>query len=199
MAVDLPALTTDLASSFRSAMERAGLTFEVTAQPLPQSAYVNPDLWEKVVLNLPPNAFKFTLKGGVRLSLAPEGHFAVMRVQDSGVGIPEAELGQVFQRFHRIQGQEGRSFEGTGIGLAFVREVIEQHGGSIEVQSEVGQVRRRVKVTDAAQPGTAVLEGTWWGLSAPDGQSINTVTTQTLTDLGGGSTFHNTRVRLLPG
>ena len=72
-------------------------------------------------------------------------------------------------------------------------------GAYATIQSEVGQVRRRVKVTDAAQPGTAVLEGTWWGLSAPDGQSINTVTTQTLTDLGGGSTFHNTRVRLLPG
>ena len=72
-------------------------------------------------------------------------------------------------------------------------------GAYATIQSEVGQVRRRVKVTDAAQPGTAVLEGTWWGLSAPDGQSINTVTAQTLTDLGGGSTFHNTRVRLLPG
>ena len=138
-AVDLPTLTTDLASSFRSVIERAGLSFEVTAQPLPQPAYVNPDLWEKVVLNLLSNAFKFTLQGGVRLSLVPEGAFAVMRVQDSGVGIPKAELGQMFQRFHRIEGQEGRSFEGTGIGLAFVREVVEQHGGTIEVQSEVGQ------------------------------------------------------------
>ncbi|MFC4424591.1 molybdopterin oxidoreductase family protein [Deinococcus navajonensis] len=66
------------------------------------------------------------------------------------------------------------------------------------LQSEVGQVRRRVKVTEAAQPGTAVVEGTWWGLSAPDGTSINVLTAQTLTDLGGGSTFHNTRVRLSP-
>ncbi|WP_278913822.1 ATP-binding protein [Deinococcus wulumuqiensis] len=174
VAVDLPALTTDLASSFRSAMERAGLTFEVTAQPLPQSAYVNPDLWEKVVLNLPPNAFKFTLKGGVRLSLAPEGHFAVMRVQDSGVGIPEAELGQVFQRFHRIQGQEGRSFEGTGIGLAFVREVIEQHGGSIEVQSEVGQGSTftvRLPLGAAHLPPDAVHAG---GVASPQltGQAL---------------------------
>ncbi|ACO46829.1 molybdopterin oxidoreductase family protein [Deinococcus deserti] len=66
------------------------------------------------------------------------------------------------------------------------------------LQSEVGQVRRRVKVTDVTQPGTAVVEGTWWGLSAPDGTSINELTAQTLTDLGGGSTFHNTRVRLSP-
>lgn len=69
-------------------------------------------------------------------------------------------------------------------------------GDYARIVSEVGQVRRRVKVTEAAQPGVAVVEGTWWGLSAPDGTSINAVTAQTLTDLGGGSTFHNTRVRL---
>ncbi|PTA67426.1 molybdopterin oxidoreductase family protein [Deinococcus arcticus] len=66
------------------------------------------------------------------------------------------------------------------------------------LESEIGAVRRRVKVTDVTQPGTAVVEGTWWGLSAPDGTSINELTAQTLTDLGGGSTFHNTRVRLVP-
>ena len=52
------------------------------------------------------------------------------------------------------------------------------------------------KVTDAVQVGVAVVEGTWWGLSAPDGLSINELTAQTLTDLGGGSTFHNTRIRV---
>lgn len=66
------------------------------------------------------------------------------------------------------------------------------------LQSEYGSVQRRVKITDATHPGTAVLEGTWWGLSAPDGKSINTLTAQTLTDLGGGSTFHNTRIRMTP-
>ncbi|MVN87048.1 molybdopterin-dependent oxidoreductase [Deinococcus sp. HMF7620] len=66
------------------------------------------------------------------------------------------------------------------------------------LESEIGAVRRRVKVTDVTQPGTAVVEGTWWGLSAPDGTSINELTAQTLTDLGGGSTFHNTRIRLVP-
>ncbi|PNY80979.1 molybdopterin oxidoreductase family protein [Deinococcus koreensis] len=69
-------------------------------------------------------------------------------------------------------------------------------GDYAQLQSEVGQVRRRVRVTTEAQPGVAVVEGTWWGLSAPDGESINTLTAQTLTDLGGGSTFHNTRVRV---
>ena len=71
-------------------------------------------------------------------------------------------------------------------------------GAYVDIVSEVGRARRRVRVTEASQPGVVVVEGTWWGLSAPDGTSINAVTAETLTDLGGGSTFHNTRVRLEP-
>ena len=74
-----------------------------------------------------------------------------------------------------------------------------RNGKYATLSSEQGQVRRRVRVTEDAQPGVLVVEGTWWGLSAPDGESINTLTAQTLTDLGGGSTFHNTRVRLGSG
>ena len=73
-----------------------------------------------------------------------------------------------------------------------------QDGEHAALSSEQGQVTRRVRVTADVQPGVVVVEGTWWGLSAPDGQSINTLTAQTLTDLGAGSTFHNTRVRLSP-
>lgn len=72
-------------------------------------------------------------------------------------------------------------------------------GELARLQSEIGEIVRRVRVSDVVQPGLAVLEGTWWGLSAPDGRSVNALTAQTLTDLGGGSTFHNTRVRLVPG
>lgn len=71
-----------------------------------------------------------------------------------------------------------------------------QDGQHATIGSEQGQVKRLVRVTEDVQPGVVVVEGTWWGLSAPDGQSINALTAQTLTDLGGGSTFHNTRVRL---
>jgi anaerobic selenocysteine-containing dehydrogenase len=73
-----------------------------------------------------------------------------------------------------------------------------QDGLYATLSSEQGQVTRLVRVTTDVQPGVVVVEGTWWGLSAPDGQSINTLTAQTLTDLGAGSTFHNTRVRLTP-
>ena len=73
-----------------------------------------------------------------------------------------------------------------------------EDGALAELRSEQGQVVRRVRVTDGVQPGVAVVEGTWWGLSAPDGRSVNELTAQTLTDLGEGSTFHNTRIAVRP-
>ncbi|TDE86926.1 ATP-binding protein [Deinococcus sp. S9] len=136
---DLATVTADLASSFRSAMERAGLRYGVEVSPLSEPVYVDPEMWEKVVLNLLSNAFKFTLSGEVAVTLAQEGREAVLRVRDSGVGIPAAELGRLFERFHRVEGQRGRSFEGTGIGLALVREIVALHGGRVEVQSAEGQ------------------------------------------------------------
>ncbi|MFB9990523.1 ATP-binding protein [Deinococcus oregonensis] len=136
---DLAAFTADLAHSFGDAMERAGLRYVVTTPELPEPVYVDPDLWEKVVLNLLSNAFKFTLTGEVRVSLQAEGQAAVLRVQDSGVGVPGAELPRLFERFHRVEGQPGRSFEGTGIGLALVQEIVELHGGQVEVQSREGE------------------------------------------------------------
>ncbi|WP_221089438.1 ATP-binding protein [Deinococcus aquaedulcis] len=137
--VDFLALNADLASSFRAAMERAGLGFRVQLSPLPGPVYVDRDLWEKVVLNLLSNAFKFTLQGEVTLSLRAEGRHAVLSVQDTGVGVPEAEVGRLFERFHRVEGQRGRSFEGSGIGLALVREIVGLHGGQIEARSAEGQ------------------------------------------------------------
>ncbi|EYB69569.1 multi-sensor signal transduction histidine kinase [Deinococcus phoenicis] len=136
---DLATVTADLASSFRSAVERAGLGYTVEVSPLAEPVYLDPELWEKVVLNLLSNAFKFTLSGHIRVTLAQEGREAVLRVRDSGVGIPAGEVPRLFERFHRVEGQRGRSFEGTGIGLALVREIVELHGGRVEAQSVEGQ------------------------------------------------------------
>ncbi len=94
-------------------------------------------MWERIVLNLVSNAFKYTLAGGITVELqaAPDGQAAVLTVRDTGVGIPEAELPHIFDRFHRIEGQRGRTLEGTGIGLALVNELVRLHGGSIEVKA----------------------------------------------------------------
>ncbi|SDH67642.1 PAS domain S-box-containing protein [Bradyrhizobium lablabi] len=136
--IDLATLTADLASNFRSACERAGLALDVRCPSLGQPVYVDSEMWEKVVLNLISNAFKFTLDGWIEVAVHADGADAVLVVKDSGVGIPEAELPRVFERFHRVEGQRGRTHEGTGIGLALVQELVHLHRGEIRVESKAG-------------------------------------------------------------
>ena len=137
--VSLDAYTAELASSFRSAMERAGLSFVIDTARLDQPVWVDRDMWEKIVLNLISNAFKYTLAGSVIVRLRPYADGVRLEVADSGVGIPAAELDKVFDRFHRIEGQGGRTHEGTGIGLALVKDLAQLHGGTVSVESEPGQ------------------------------------------------------------
>jgi len=136
--VDLATLTADLASNFRSACERAGLALDVRCPSLGQPVYVDREMWEKIVLNIISNAFKFTLDGRIEVAVHADGANAVLLVKDSGLGIPEAELHRVFERFHRVEGQCGRTHEGTGIGLALVQELVRLHSGEIRVESKVG-------------------------------------------------------------
>jgi signal transduction histidine kinase/FixJ family two-component response regulator len=135
--VDLCAFTTDLASTFRSAIEQAGLTFAIDCIDPGVPVFVDRDMWEKVVLNLLSNAFKFTLQGGIAVRVRSTHDRAILQVQDTGAGIPAAELPRVFERFHRVDATRGRSHEGSGIGLAFVHELVKLHGGDIEAESQV--------------------------------------------------------------
>ncbi|MEK0084754.1 PAS domain S-box protein [Benzoatithermus flavus] len=138
-ATDLAALTTDLASNFRSACERAGLDLVVDCPPLPEPVYVDREMWEKIVLNLVSNAFKFTFEGAIAVELRPGDGVAVLTVRDTGTGIPASELPRLFERFHRVAGAKGRSYEGSGIGLALVQELVKLHGGTIQVESTEGR------------------------------------------------------------
>jgi PAS domain S-box-containing protein len=139
--IDLAVFTAELASNFRSAIERAGLRLVIDCPSLPHQVYVDADMWEKVVLNLISNAFKFTFEGEIRIAAKPssDGRHAEVTVRDTGTGIPTEELSHLFERFHRVEGARGRSIEGSGIGLALVQELIKLHGGTIRVTSEVGQ------------------------------------------------------------
>jgi signal transduction histidine kinase len=134
---DLSRLTAELASNFRSACERAGLNLLVDCQPLSFPVHVDRDMWEKIVLNLLSNAFKFTLDGEIEVRLRESGGFAELSVRDTGVGIPANEIPRLFERFHRIEGQRSRTHEGSGIGLALVLELVKLHGGTMEVESAV--------------------------------------------------------------
>jgi PAS domain S-box-containing protein len=160
---DLAAFTTELASMFRSATERANLQLVIDCPPLPEPVYIDREMWEKIVFNLLSNAFKFTFTGEIAVRLkwieanedkaedeavdeecdpetpCPEPdtfkRSAVLEIHDTGIGIPATEIPHLFERFHRVKGAQGRSFEGSGIGLSLVQELVNLHRGNIEVNS----------------------------------------------------------------
>jgi signal transduction histidine kinase len=138
---DLAAYTTELASTFQSAMAKAGLRYAIDCRPITVPAFVDRDMWEKIVLNLISNAFKYTLEGEVEVALreSPDHGRVELRVRDTGLGIPTLQLPQLFERFHRIEGQRGRTHEGTGIGLALVQELAHLHAGTVDVTSALGR------------------------------------------------------------
>jgi signal transduction histidine kinase len=115
---DLGAFTTEIASAFESAMKRANLEFTIDCPSPSAPAYVDRDMWEKIVLNLISNAFKFTLEGSIAVRLKTSAAGFELRVEDTGSGIPEKELPRIFDRFHRVEGARGRTHEGSGIGLS---------------------------------------------------------------------------------
>ncbi len=136
---DLATYTTELASAFRSLIEQAGMSLIVDCPPLPEAIYVDRQMWEKIVLNLLSNAFKFTLNGSIAVKMTWEKSQVKLSIVDTGVGISPADLPNLFKRFHRVENSQGRSFEGSGIGLSLVQELVKLHGGTIDVTSVVGQ------------------------------------------------------------
>ncbi|KAJ3054919.1 hypothetical protein HK097_000335 [Rhizophlyctis rosea] len=156
---DLGKLTADLASVFRSAIEKGGVIFTVDCEHGGKTVWIDRDMWEKVVFNMVGNAFKYTLQGMIDVSVRPstDGTGVTFAVRDSGTGIPSHQIERIFERFHRVEGQKGRSHEGTGIGkhctmlfgikvpnilgtgLALTNELVKLHGGRVEVTSEFGK------------------------------------------------------------
>ena len=171
---DLSALTTDLASNFRSALERAGLELVVDCAPLGESVFVDRGMWEKIVLNLLSNAFKFTFEGRVTVRSRLVADHAELEIADTGTGIAENELPRLFERFHRIEGAKSRSHEGSGIGLALVHDLVGMHGGKIDVASRPGEgttfrvriPRGRKHLPDKRIRGARTLESTALGAGA---------------------------------
>jgi PAS domain S-box-containing protein len=136
---DLAAFTRDLASTFRSAIERAGLQLQVQCEDLGELVYVDREMWEKIVLNLLSNAFKFTLEGEITVRLYRQEAHAMLEVTDTGIGVSAQELARLFERFYRVEGTHARTHEGSGIGLALVQELVKIHGATIDVTSTLGR------------------------------------------------------------
>ncbi|RBY88747.1 SpoIIE family protein phosphatase [Blastococcus sp. TF02A-26] len=177
--VDLAAATSELASVFRSAVARAGLDYVVDCAPLPEPVHVDRDMWEKVVLNLLSNALKHTFEGGITVRLRAGAEGAVLTVADTGIGIPEAELPRLFERFTRVAGARSRSGEGSGIGLAMVRELVGLHGGTVTAQSSPGA---GTTFTVTLPVGTAHLPEERLAPPTPDAPAVSGAATPFVTE-----------------
>ncbi|KAK0204649.1 hypothetical protein DFS33DRAFT_1259677 [Desarmillaria ectypa] len=138
--VRLGPATADMASLFRSAIEKAGIDYNVTCGDSADErvAYIDLGMWEKIVFNLLSNAVKYTKSGHIDLGLAYTSSEVILSVQDTGCGIPEDQLDKILLRFHRVESSDGRSIEGTGIGLALTNELVKIHRSTITVRSKMG-------------------------------------------------------------
>ncbi|HEY8975453.1 MAG TPA: ATP-binding protein, partial [Burkholderiaceae bacterium] len=137
--LDLAALTRDIAGLFRSTAERLGLRLTVDCPPLLSPVPADRQMWEQIVSNLLANALKHTFEGGITVRLSDIGQHVELSVTDTGVGIPEDELSNIFLRFHRVRGMRSRTDEGVGIGLAMVNELVQLHHGRVRARSRPGQ------------------------------------------------------------
>ncbi|MEP7285316.1 MAG: ATP-binding protein [Chloroflexota bacterium] len=142
--VSSPIAPQKLVDSWRSQMsvlaERKGLTFDVELDPnLPNQLYGDPERISQVAINLLSNAFKFTDKGGVKLSLKKANATWLIEVTDTGMGIPPHALNYIFDEFRQLDGSSRRSYGGTGLGLAIVRNLSLMMGGNVRVTSVLGQ------------------------------------------------------------
>ena len=139
--MDLASVTADVVEGYRPASE-GRLNLRVDLPPQPLRAYVDRMMWTTIVTNLVNNAVKFTPEGEVAVSLSGDDSQVVLTVTDTGVGIPQHEQAQIFERFHRVS--NGDHQPGSGIGLALVAGMTSAHGGSVEVASEPGEGSRFV-------------------------------------------------------
>jgi PAS domain S-box-containing protein len=135
---DLATYTEGLASNFRSLIEESGLKFNVLCNPTKEPVYVSRDMWEIIVFNLLSNAFKYTFSGKIEIKLRVIKKHVQLHVKDTGIGIANENVSKIFQRFERVEGVRARSAEGTGIGLALVKELVLFHGGTIKVKTAPG-------------------------------------------------------------
>ena len=139
-----------IAESFQSSAGRRGVSLMVEAEESEIEAFFDRDKLEKILTNLFSNAFSFTESGGavtvsihsrrdLQVNASAKGDCVEIAICDTGIGIPQEELAHVFDRFYQVDGSHTREREGTGIGLALAKELIELHRGTINLRSEAGR------------------------------------------------------------
>ncbi|MGE5654797.1 MAG: ATP-binding protein [Bacillota bacterium] len=130
----------DVTSKLAVAFEQKGLGFSLALPESSPMIYAAQDKIQQVLINILSNAIKYTPEGGqVFMSLTELTDGVEVVVQDTGIGIPKEDLPRIFERFYRVDKARSRELGGTGLGLSIARQIVENHGGRIRIESEVGQ------------------------------------------------------------
>jgi adenylate cyclase len=136
---DLVEFVNQIVESFRPYCEKKGLNLITELEPSP-TVYLDMEKFDKVLYNLLSNAMKFTdIGGSITVRLQYRGDRCRLQVQDTGIGIVKEQIPHLFERFRQAEGTENRSYEGSGLGLALVKELVEMHGGKVTVESVYGK------------------------------------------------------------
>jgi signal transduction histidine kinase len=141
--VDLNVLVESAVASHEILASSRGLILRLGTTSSPMPVFVDPDKFRQVLNNLIENAIYYTLEGGkitvsTRCEVKKGKHWAVVEVQDTGIGISEEETAHLFERFFRGMAPQEMQIQGSGLGLAIVKEITELHGGSVAVESQEG-------------------------------------------------------------
>jgi len=138
VAVDVAELARRVIADLQPIAEHADITLSIDAPERAVIAGVPTDI-EAIIKNLIENAIRYNRPTGeVAVSIVPGDGEHVLKVSDTGIGIPPQDLGRIFERFYRVDVARSRSTGGTGLGLSIVRHAVERHNGTVEVDSEIG-------------------------------------------------------------
>ena len=157
--IDLSVFVPAMADSIRHLATVKGLKLNVEFEKAQLPVLGDPAGLEKVVLNILTNAIKFTPKdGAITVRLQRSDKLAVVEIEDTGIGIPQESLPNIFDRFHQVDGSSTRKYQGVGIGLALARDLVQQHGGKLAARSQLGRgttFRFELPVNESVQIGAS--------------------------------------------
>jgi len=138
--LNIPDLLADQVAFHQAGAREKGLEISLESPDRLNPVLANRRNMEEVVSNLITNAIKYSPRGGrITVSAGAESGYVVIRVSDTGIGIPEEELDKIFNRFYRVKDERTRYVNGTGLGLSIVKSIVEAHHGNIQVKSRPGE------------------------------------------------------------